>query len=439
MLGMTLALRLAQAGHSVTLFEGRDHLGGLADAWQLGDITWDRHYHVTLLSDEYTRGILAELGLDREMEWVETKTGFYTDGQLHSMSNSWEFLTFPPLDLISKLRLGWTIFYGSKIRNWRRLEQIPVADWLRRWSGQRTCEKIWLPLLRSKLGENYRKTSAAFIWATIARLYAARRTGLKKEMFGYLPGGYARTLSAFEGLLRELGVDIRLGAPVETVRRGDGGVQVTTRSATDLFDRVVVTLPSSLVSDVCPDLTDDEKEAHRRIEYQGIVCASLVTGHRLADYYVTNITDGTMPFTGVIEMTALVEPSEFGGRHLIYLPRYLPARDPMYELSDEAVKDLFLSSLEQMYPHFRREHVEAFRVSRARSVMALSTLDYSAHLPPQQSSIAGVDIVNSAQIVNGTLNVNETVRLAEQAARRLITAATSQPLNSDHRYAAAVR
>ena len=35
---------------------------------------------------------------------------------------------------------------------------------------------------------------AAFIWATIARMYAARRSGLKEERFGYVPGGYARVL-----------------------------------------------------------------------------------------------------------------------------------------------------------------------------------------------------------------------------------------------------
>ena len=59
-LGMTLALRLAQQGKQVTLFEAAPSLGGLADAWQLGDITWDRHYHVTLLSDMALRKILEE-------------------------------------------------------------------------------------------------------------------------------------------------------------------------------------------------------------------------------------------------------------------------------------------------------------------------------------------------------------------------------------------
>ena len=136
---MTIACRLAQQGERVTLFEASDHLGGLADAWTLGDVTWDRHYHVTLMSDTHTRAMLAELGLDDDMEWVETKTGFYIDGQMHSMSNSVEFLKFPPLSYFAKFRLGGTIFLGSKIKNWKKLERIPVADWLRRWSGQRWC------------------------------------------------------------------------------------------------------------------------------------------------------------------------------------------------------------------------------------------------------------------------------------------------------------
>ncbi len=82
------------------------------------------------------------------------------------------------------------------MRDWQRMERIPVEVWLRRWSGRRTFEHFWKPLLRAKLGDSYRTASAAFIWATIQRLYAARRTGLKKEMFGYVPGGYARVLDA---------------------------------------------------------------------------------------------------------------------------------------------------------------------------------------------------------------------------------------------------
>ena len=142
MLGMTLALRLAQRGHDVTIFESAGELGGLASAWQVGDVTWDRHYHVTLGSDSEVLELLGELGLHRELEWGETRTGCYADGTLYSVSNVVEFLKFPPLSILDKLRLGATIFYGSRITNWRRLERIGVDQWLTRWSGRSTFTQV---------------------------------------------------------------------------------------------------------------------------------------------------------------------------------------------------------------------------------------------------------------------------------------------------------
>ena len=194
---MTLALRLAEQGNDVTVFEASPEIGGLASAWQIGDVVWDKHYQVSLLSVSNSRKLIEDLGLGEEFRWVETKTGFYTDGELVSMSDTMEFLNFPALDLLSKLRLGFTIFYASRVKDWKALEKIKVEDWLVRLSGRKTFDKIWKPLLIAKLGEAYKETSAAFIWATIQRMYAARNSGLKKEMFGYVRGGYARVLERF--------------------------------------------------------------------------------------------------------------------------------------------------------------------------------------------------------------------------------------------------
>jgi protoporphyrinogen oxidase len=418
---MTLAYRLAQQGKRVTLFESADHLGGLASAWNLGDIVWDRHYHVTLLSDSYVRALLAELGLEREMEWVETKTGFYTDGTLYSMSNTLEFLRFPPLSLLDKLRLGGTIFFASQVKDWRKLEQIPVVDWLTRLSGKRTVEKIWVPLLRAKLGDLYKKASAAFIWAIIARMYAARRSGMKKEMFGYAAGGYARILDRFGKALAERGVHIELSRTVRNVRQVEqGAVEVEfADGAIKAFDQVVLTTAAPIAERLCRDLTQQERDKLKGVEYQGIICASVLLKQALSPYYVTNITESWVPFTAVIEMSALVNRAHLGGNHLVYLPKYLSPDDPMFGLSDQDIEDRFLSALERMYPHFRRSDVQCFRISRVKYVLAVSTLNYSVNLPSMTTSIPGLHIINSSHIVNGTLNVNETIQLAEQAVRYL--------------------
>jgi protoporphyrinogen oxidase len=449
-LGLTLALRLAESGAKVTVFESAAEIGGLAGAWEIGDVVWDKHYHVTLLSDSRTRKIVSELGLENDFKWVETKTGFYTDGKLVSMSNALEFLKFPPLDLISKFRLGATIFYASRVKDWKKLEKIPVEEWLTKLSGRRTFEKMWKPLLKAKLGEAYLETSAAFIWATIQRLYAARNSGLKKEMFGYVSGGYARVLEKFAEVLREKGVRVRLNSKVEKIEKLKGdkvkvfaaedtentekirekikinsfrnlseisvvsvpSVSSAADSSAFEFDSVILTCPASVAAKICPQLPETEKAKLENVKYQGIVCASALMKNSLSDFYVTNITDET-PFTGIIEMSALVDKAEFGGNALVYLPKYAAPDDELFEKSDAEIEEIFLGALEKMYARFDRKDVLAFKVSRVRQVFPIPTLDYSENLPPAKTSLENVFVINSAHIVNGTLNVNETVQLAE--------------------------
>ena len=425
MLGLTLALRLVQRGLSVTLIERAPQLGGLASAWRLGDVVWDRHYHVTLLSDRHTRSILRELGLERDMRWVPTRTGFYTDGRLHSMSSSLEYLMFPPLGLVSKARLAATILHASRRADWKELEHVPVEHWLRKWSGDRTFEKIWLPLLRSKLGDAYTRTSAAFIWATIQRMYAARRTGLKRELFGYLPGGYARTLDAFRTRVEELGVNVFTGTSVAAVRREQGGeICLELAGGTRIrFDRVVLTVPPPVAASLCPQISDQEQGQLESIDYQGIVCASLLLRRPLSEFYITNITEAWVPFTAVIEMTALVDREQLGGHALVYLPKYLASDDPAFNIPDHEWGERAVETLTTMYPGFDPDDVIAFQISRERHVYALPTIGYSDRVPPMGTSVPGLYLVNSAQIVNGTLNVNETVKLAEGAVEPLLAAA----------------
>ncbi|MBL8778728.1 MAG: NAD(P)/FAD-dependent oxidoreductase [Acidimicrobiales bacterium] len=431
-LGMTVAHRLRGAGYAVTLYDGAKDLGGLASAWQIelpdGDrVTWDRHYHVTLLSDARTRGLLDELGLGDEVRWVETRTGCYADDQLYSVSNTVEFLRFPPLGIMDKLRLGGTIFYGSRIHDGRRMERIDVSTWLRRWSGNRTYERFWLPLLRAKLGEAYREASAGFIWSTIQRLYAARRSGLKKELFGYVRGGYARTLATFTARLEAEGVTLRTGCPVSSVRRTDDGFSVSTPDGDDHVDRVVVTTAAPLAAALCADLDADERDRLEGVRYQGIVCASLVLRRPLAPYYLTNITDPDTPFTAVVEMTSLIDPTEVGGHTLVYLPKYVAPDDPLFEATDDEVRAAFLPYLQRMHPDLRDEDVLAVRVSRARQVFAVPTIDYSLRVPPVVTSVPGLYLAGSAQLVNATLNVDDTIGLADEALAAIAVAECGAP------------
>jgi len=415
-LGMTAALRIAEKGYLVELFDAAPELGGLTRSWRINDITWDKFYHVVLLSDTHTRKIINEIGLKDQFNWVETKTGFYSGGKLYSMSNLLEFFKFPPLNLIDKFRLGFTIFAASRIKNWKKLEQIPVEKWLTRFSGKRTFNKIWLPLLKAKLGDSYKETAASFIWATIQRMYAARRTGLKKEMFGYVEGGYETILNAFEKHIQEKNITIHKGHKAEIVQKSKRGISIKFGNGKTLtFDKVVMTIPSQIITKKVVGLSESEISKLNSSEYLGVVCTSLLLKNTVSPYYVTNITDDIAPFTGIIEMSALVDKKNFKGHSLIYLPKYVKASDPFFAQTDAEIEKYFFDTLKKMYPKITNEQLIASKTARTPFVFALPKIGYSESLSDMKTSIPGLYCINSSFITNATLNVNDTIKLAEES------------------------
>jgi protoporphyrinogen oxidase len=381
----------------------------------MNDIVWDRFYHVILMSDLNTTKVLTQIGLENELNWVETRTGFYSDGKLYSMSNLIEFFKFPPINLIDKFRLGLTIFVASRIKDWKAMEKIHVKDWLTKWSGKRVFDKIWLPLLKAKLGENYKNTSASFIWATIQRMYAARRSGLKREMFGYVNGGYETINKSFVSYLMKAGVEFKYNSIITSIQKtGLNKLELILSNDTiATHEKIISTLPSHISARLSSELNDNEIKKHLGIRYLGVICATLLLDRKISPYYVTNITENDTPFTGVIEMTALINPNQIKGYNLIYLPKYVNADDSMFNEPDEILTDSFLNNFLKMYPSVNKENVLFCGISRAKNVFSLPTINYSENLPDIKTSVDNFYIVNSAQIINGTLNVNETIQVAE--------------------------
>jgi protoporphyrinogen oxidase len=204
-----------------------------------------------------------------------------------------------------------------------------------------------------------------------------------------------------------------------------GGIAVEAEDGRrDVFDRVVLTVAAPIAARLCPTLGDEERARLEGVQYLGVICASLLLKKPLAGFYVTNITDDGFPFTGVIEMSALVDRAQFGGHCLVYLPKYVDPDDPAFALPDEELQRQFLAGLARMYPGLDSGDLLCFKVSRVRRVFALSTIGYSKRLPAMATSLPGLHVVNSAHILNGTLNVNETLQLAERSAASLLASAS---------------
>jgi len=361
LMGMTLAYKLAMDGHKVTVLEHNDQTGGLATWHDFGDFVWDKFYHVILPSDRHTIALINELDMSDDLQWQQTYTGFYVDNKLHSISSNVEFLKFPLLSFVSKIRLGLTMFYASRINNWKKLETLACEQWLRKISGNENVEKLWKPLLLAKLGPSYERVSAVFIWSYIKRMFSARDKSASAEHLGHVKGGYRSIFSALHKHIEDAGGAIKLQEPVTGLSAAaDNGIEVTTEHNTYHFDHVVCTSPvSALKRYVSADLikiglSDSSSNSKAKgastaqldeVEYLGVVCVVIVSKTPLTHFYVVNIADEKMPFTGVIGMSSVVSPDNTAGQHLTYLPRYMLSTDKELEKPDAYFEQLFLDGM----------------------------------------------------------------------------------------------
>lgn len=419
--GCVVALRLAAAGRRVTVFEAAPSLGGLAAPWELGTLTWDRHYHVICESDSFTRALLAQLDLEHEIKWSSVRTGFFSGGKLHEFTSAKDFLAFPPLRLHEKLRLGAAIVYASRAKL-DGLRRITAAQWLTRLCGQRVYSQFWEPLLRAKLGTNAPNVAASFIAVTIRRLFGARTNAKGAERFGYVPGGYARILAVLRNKLESAGIAIRCSTAIERIGAREGGVELTIGGTTQTFGQAVVTVPVPIVSKLIPGLSNPEHARLAAIPYAGVVCASLLLDKPISPYYIMNITDRWVPFTGVIEFSNVTGTAPFDGKSLVYLPKYVATDDPLFLQDDEAIRNSFISALIRMIPGFDPAGVSAFRVSRVRNVFPFPTAATPYEPPPFATSLPGITLATAAQIDDATLNVDRSIALANAAAAHVLSA-----------------
>ena len=63
------------------------------------------------------------------------------------------------------------------------------------------------------------------------------------------------------------------------------------------------------------------------------------------------------PFVGVIEHTNFEPLETYGGHHIVYLSKYLPETDPLYQMADAEVVDFTLEHLARMFPDLTRNWV----------------------------------------------------------------------------------
>ena len=415
--GLAAAWRLARSGATVTLYESSPQFGGLGTFFEHEGRTFEKFYHCMLPSDGPLLALLREIGLERDIYWKPTSFGYWHNGDVLPLNTPKDLLKFTPLDFLSRLRVGFTGLYGSKVSD-KGLDDISAVDWLTKLSGKRAFHTFWKPMLQAKFGDNWQDVPALWFWSRFNR----EKGDSKGECKGYIRGGYKRIIDTLVQKLFAAGVDLRIGQPVVSVDLDARHRPViVTEDGTRRFERLVVTTPwTSFSRALGPRLKALTPTAANDIDYQGVINCVLMLRRPLTPHYWVATPQEQFPFDGLIETSTLTEEGDRGPRHVAYLTKYLHRTDTRFGEAADSLAPRWWDALKQVIPGLRDDDLEASHVFHAPFVEPLYTRGYLKKRPPEALVPGRVYLSTTAQVYptvtswNGAVGqVNRTLQIME--------------------------
>lgn len=397
--GLAATLSLSE-NHNVTLFETTAQLGGLAGAVKLPGSDWyvEKHYHHWFTNDYAALSLIKKLGLSDKLLFPKTLTSLYWQDRSYPFNSPAQILSFDPLPIISRLRLGLISLYLKLLpmKLAQNLEKYKAQDWIKKYFGEKVYEIIWKPLLFGKFGKFAKDVNMAWFWARIKK---------RTMLLGYLEGGYQTLINALEQKIKKNGGKILLSTPFDAAK-------------TSNFDKVIITTPSPIFIKMYPNLLESYKKQLMSIPHLFALNLLLVTKEKILEKeYWLNVNDREFPFIAVIQHTNLVDSKHYGGRQLTWVGNYLPPDHPYLKMNKKELFKLYLPYLRKINSKFgfRISDLE-FYLFTGPFAQPVFPVNYSKIKPEFVTPIKNVYLANMDMVYPWDRGTNYAIELGERIA-----------------------
>ena len=415
--GMAAAYDLKRDGHEVIIFESADFVGGLASGFKEPHWDWsvEKFYHHWFASDNHMLGLIEELGLSDQVLFPRPFTVLLYKGKWFPFDSIINALKFPGLGWgINKVRFGLVGLYLRLTNNWKALEQLTVEEWMHKWAGKAVYENMWQPLMIGKFGPYYKDVNMAWFWA---------RLKARTMKLGTYKGGFQAFADRFAYILSDLGVEIRLGQKVTSIKRKQEKGLVIDAGKKEYFDKVLVTTSPGLMAKLCPDLPESYLKGLLDLKSMGAVVMVLSLKHKLSEegYYWFNLPkDAGFPFLALVEHTNFVSSENFGGDHILYAGDYLEAGHEYFSLSQDELLERFAPAFKRINPKFELDWVKKIWVSKTNYAQPIPLVNHSKNIPAIETPLKGLFFASMSQVYPWDRGTNFAVEIGRRAAKILI-------------------
>lgn len=396
--GLAAAVALAKDGAKVTLLERRPLIGGRAYSYPhpaLNEVVDSQH--VVLGCCTNIIDLVAEAGAADSIRWYDelcfleasrdgapARRSWMHEGALPApMHQTLSFLGAGMLGLRDKAAIASGLV--RFLRGSPADDRESFASWLRR-TGQTelAIRHFWEPVIVGALNDSFERCSVKYAGKIFHESF------LRSGKAGHL-GIPAKPLSEFFAPVAELaqrvGVDVRMGASVDALRRGEDGRWLALAGA-DEFAAEAVVLAGDLRG--TRRLLDDSGLSQVGPLLDKFVVAPITTVHLWYDREVVNVDHAVLLDTRIQWMFAKSRIRRWPAERGSYLELVISASWPEIGMSREQVLEPALRELELFFPRMREAKlVKSGVLKEARATFSVVP-GLDAYRPWQRTQLPGL-------------------------------------------------
>jgi len=415
--GLTAAYCLAQRGHEITLYEKESHLGGLASGFKESHWDWplERAYHHLFATDSDILDFAREIGFGDIFFQSPTTSSLYKMGGKYSsypLDTPLDFLTFPLLSPIDKIRAGSTLAFLKLSPFISLFEKYSARSFLQKTMGEGVWKIMWQELFRKKYGKYAGNILATFIWARIKK---------RTKSLGYIKGGFQTFIDYLEKKNTDLGVIIKKGQGIDDVIQDKGIFRLGAKT----YDVVISTLPTTIMAKVTKNLfSTSYLERFSKLKYLHAVNLIIESKTPLLEKgYWLNICTPEIPIMVLAQHTNFIDKKYYGGNHVLYIGNYVDKDDNLLKMDDSELLSYFLPHLKRINPKYEILNTKyyAFKAPWAQPIF---DKDFTENKPNFITPITNFFIANLDMTYPYDRGTNYAVKLGKDVSQIVINAST---------------
>jgi squalene-associated FAD-dependent desaturase len=452
--GITAALRCADAGRQVTLFESRPQLGGLTHSFSRGELRVDNGQHVFLRCCTSYRTLLDRLGVADRVElqprlaipvcspgasapvWLRRSV---LPAPLHLAAS---LLQYRPLTILERLRFALAALALRRVDPTRpATDEQNFGSWLRQHrQSDRAIAALWelvgVATLNSRADDASLSLAATVFQEGLLTDAAAADIGWSRVPLRELHGDPAAAR------LRDAGAQVRTGVTVRGIEARDGGGMAGSAGGGGMAgsagggwtvfidgdrvsaDQVIMAVPPAAAEQLLPA----GAVALRPGWSQRLGSSPIINVHVVLDRQVLDepfIAGVGTPVQWVFDRTS---HSGLGSGQ--YLAVSLSAADNYVDMPTAALHDQFLPELAALLPRMRDAQVRDFFVTRERHATFRPAPGTAALRPPVVTAIPGLFLAGAWTATGWPATMEGAVRSGDAAAAALLHNAPRSPIRS---------